>query len=73
MEDVILDALGPALYSLSFGFSSLLLVIEAGAPFQARLAAAMPELLRVGQRVGLAVQCLPCTTPQQTQVLNILD
>ena len=35
---------------------------------QARLAAAMPGLLRVGQRVGLAVQCLPCTTPQQTQV-----
>ena len=35
---------------------------------QARLAAAMPELLRVGQRVGLAVQCLHCTSSQQTQV-----
>ena len=35
---------------------------------QARLAAAMSGLLRVGQRVGLALQCLPCTTPQQTQV-----
>ena len=34
MEDVILDVLGPALYTLSFAYSSLLLVVEAAAPFQ---------------------------------------
>ena len=34
MEDVILDVLGPALYTLSFAFSSLLLVVEATATFQ---------------------------------------
>jgi hypothetical protein len=34
MEDIILDVLGPALYSLSFAFSSLLLIIEGAAPFQ---------------------------------------
>jgi hypothetical protein len=34
MEDVILDVLGPALYTLSFAFSSLLLIVEAAAPFQ---------------------------------------
>lgn len=28
----------------------------------------VPELLRVAQRVGLAVQCLPCTSHNQTQV-----
>lgn len=42
MEDVILDSLGPALYSLSFAFSSLLLVVEAGALFQVR---ALPVLV----------------------------
>lgn len=34
MEDVVLDVLGPALYTLSFAFSSLLLIVEAAAPFQ---------------------------------------
>lgn len=41
IEDVILDALGPVLYSLSFAYSAVFLVIEAAPAFCDRLAAAV--------------------------------